>query len=326
MPATAAIDRVVLGGKFGERPLDVCRELLALFADQGGRWVETAHSYAGGRAERALGAALAAGDASAGSLRVITKVGHRDQTGRSTLQPDAVRRQIAVSVERLGRPIDLLMLHRDDEGAPVERLLEPVAEAVRSGLARQAGVSNWSAPRAEAARELLGRTLAAVSLQLSVALPLRPPRPGTRIAGAEDLRWAAERGVALHAWSPLAAGWIPSPSTAPPEAREVFSTPANRELLRRCDLLADRLGCSRGVVALAALLARNEQIRPVLGVERPAELAQAAQAAALAASEARTELGEMLDGRVGSRTGGSARPSARQPGAALRIGASFSTR
>ena len=263
--------------------------------------METAHSYAGGRAERALGEVLATSDA---RLRVITKVGHRDETGRSTLEPDAVRRQIAGSVERLGRPIDLLFLHRDDETAPVEHLLAPIAEALEAGLARRAGVSNWSQPRAESARRALGETLSAVSLQLSVVVPLRAPRPGTRVARAEDLRWAAARGIALHAWSPLAAGWIPSPTSAPPEARDVFSTPANRELLRRCDVLADRLDCSRSVVALASLLAGGERIRPVLGVERPAELAEAAQATALAASAAQVELRGLLDGHDRSAPGG----------------------
>ena len=286
------LERIVLGGRFGERPQQLSNELVACFAERGGRWVETAHAYAGGRAERAVGAAIEACDL---PLNVITKVGHPREDGRSTLGSDSLSGHIVTSVERLGRPIDLVMLHRDDERAPVERLLEPVVEAVRSGLARRAGVSNWSLSRIECSYRLLGDTLGAVSLQISLVLPQRPIWPGTRAAEANDLRWVAGHGMRLLAWSPLARGWVPDPASAPTEAQAAFSTPRNHALLRLCDRLADRCGCSRSVIALAGVLARGDMIHPVVGAERAVELADAAKAVALVGSAAWTEMRAHLE-------------------------------
>jgi 1-deoxyxylulose-5-phosphate synthase len=297
---TADLRDVVLGGRFGERSQQVSDELVEHFAARGGRRVETAHAYASGGAERAVRRAT---DASGVALRIITKVGHPTGSGGSTLGAGTLRRQIATSADRLGRRIDMVMLHRDDPGVPVERLVEPLAEAVRGGLAHEVGLSNWSLGRAEQARVVLGDMLRAISLQFSAVVPRRPIWPGTRAAGAEDLRWSTERGLELLAWSPLARGWIPEPGGAPPEARAAFASDANSAMLEGCDALARAHGCARSVVALAGVLASGDNIRPVVGAERPEELDDAADAVALAASDERGELRALFAARRSWREG-----------------------
>ncbi len=259
----------VLGGPFGERPQSAIDEVVACFAEHGGQWLETAHAYAGGAAETSVAAALAAVQV---DLSVITKVGHPTHDGRSTLLPAELRAQAEASRDRLGRPADLILLHRDDEAQPVDALAESLADMLERGAARAVGVSNWRVDRAIEARALLGRRFVAASLQLSVVRPVAPIWPGTRFASDADLDVLAAAGLDLIAWSPLARGWVPAPDHASPEVAAAFESDRNRKVLDDCDRVAVDVGLSRSEVALAAVLGARPNVRPVVGAARPAEV------------------------------------------------------
>lgn len=290
------LDRIVLGGSFGERDQEVTDALVACFAERGGVWLETAHAYADGLAERSVATAVAA---CPHPLRIATKVGHPDSVGVPTLGRRSLTRQIALSAERLQRPIDILILHRDDPGTPVPELLAPVVQALDRGIANGVGLSNWSLFRTQAAHDVLGDRLQAVSVQLSLVVPEEPMWAGTRAADGADLEWAEVTGVPLLAWSPLARGWIADPASAPPEARRSFSSSRNRRTLADCDRVASRHGLSRSAVALAGVLACGQLIRPILGAEHTWELLEAEAAIELADGPSAGVLRSLVRPRLG---------------------------
>ncbi len=112
--------RLVLGGRFGQVPVELSFRLLDQFRAAGGRMLETAHSYANGDAERVLGAWLRSRRCR-DTVTVVDKVGHPAPGEEPFLQPDVIRREVADSLRRLGTDcIDVLILHRDDPSNCVE--------------------------------------------------------------------------------------------------------------------------------------------------------------------------------------------------------------
>lgn len=259
----------MLGGPFGERSQSATDEIVACFAEQGGRWIETAHSYAEGGAESSVALAL---DVAPARLSVITKVGHPNTDGRSTLQIAELIEQAEVSCDRLRRPVDLILLHRDDEDQPVEHLAEALDAMLGRGTALSVGVSNWRADRAIQARGLLGPRFVASSLQFSIVQPVSPIWPGTRSASLAELDILGAANLDLISWSPLARGWVPKPDKVSSDIRVAFRSQHNRRVLEECDLIGVEVGLSRSEVALAGLLGFGANIRPVVGVSQPDEV------------------------------------------------------
>lgn len=285
--------RLVLGGRFGERSRRRTNELVEAFAERGGEWIETAHAYVNGEGERDVAAALAATGC---QMRVITKVGHPTVDGDSTLDPQSLETQLAISSERLERPLDAVLLHRDDPAIDVSELLGPLVAARATGLVGRIGVANWTLGRAIEARQALGE-MWALSLQLSVVTPVRPLWEGTRSAAPADLGWCQEVGVELLAWSPLARGWIPDRTSAPVEARTAFESTENHRIVAQCAEIAQRHACTTSVIALATLLRSGSQIRPIVGAEQISDLDDAGRAVHFT-----QELGGELDDLVRSLT------------------------
>jgi len=93
--------RLVLGGRFGQVPVELSFRLLDQFRAAGGRMLETAHSYANGDAERVLGAWLRSRRCR-DTVTVVDKVGHPAPGEEPSLQPDVIRREVADSLRRLG--------------------------------------------------------------------------------------------------------------------------------------------------------------------------------------------------------------------------------
>ncbi|MEV5778331.1 aldo/keto reductase [Streptomyces antimycoticus] len=272
--------RVVLGGRFGEEGESLSFARLDRFAECGGRYVDTAHSYADGRSEEVIGAWLRA---TGGSLEVLTKVGHPDACGVLDLSPSRLRAEANESRRRLGREaVDLLLLHRDDTTRPVAELADTLMGFARRGEARRIGVSNWSAPRLAQLVPLLladGRT-PVVSYQHSLAEPSRPLWPETRDA-REVAPVLMEFGLTLFAWAAQARGFFAG-RTEPvgDQAADPFGTPVNRERRERCRELAKRLGRRPETVALAWTLCATGAY-PIVGARTLAELDASLAAATL---------------------------------------------
>lgn len=276
----AGAHRIVLGGRFGEEDEAVSAARLDRFVMAGGRFVDTAHSYAAGRSEAVIGRWLRHHPR---AVAVVDKIGHPDEQGRLDLSPARLRAEAEISRDRLAAPaLDVVLLHRDDPARPVDVLVDGLARLADEGLARQVGLSNWAVPRAARAVELfIARGLPPVlSYQFSLAVPGRPLWPGTRHAGQAILDIVRRHGVPLVAWAGQARGYFTGATELVDGDGDPFATPANERRRARCLSLARQRGIAPETVALAWSL-HTDGVLPVVGARTLAELDTSMAAAAI---------------------------------------------
>jgi pyridoxine 4-dehydrogenase len=125
------------------------------------RFIDTAHLYASGESERAIGAALAPFP---DDLVVATKGGYRPGSGR----PDRLRAELEESFKRLRTDtITLYYLHRVDPEVPLEESLSVLREYHDAGRIEHVGVSDVRVDQIERARAVV--PIAAVQNQYNLA-------------------------------------------------------------------------------------------------------------------------------------------------------------
>lgn len=179
------------------------RGLLEMFRAAGGTLIDTAAAYGAGDAERLVGDLLAE-QGGRDEMVIATKAGFVIRDGQRMVDTSrrALLRDLAGSLRRLRTEhVDLWQLHAWGE-APLEESLSAVDQAVRSGMARYAGVSNfvgWQTAQAVTwQRAVAGRT-PIVSLQVEYSLLARR-------AEVEVLPAAEALGLGVFPWSPLGRG------------------------------------------------------------------------------------------------------------------------
>lgn len=124
-------------------------EFLRAAVDAGVNLIDTAHLYAGGESEQAIGNALAPFPE---QLVVATKGGYRPGEGA----PERLRAQVEQSLERLRTErISLYYLHRVDPETPLADSLGPLAEYRDAGRISHIGLSEVSVEQIERAREIV---------------------------------------------------------------------------------------------------------------------------------------------------------------------------
>ena len=199
-----SVSRLALGTMTWGRETapDEARDQLAAFLDAGGDLVDTAHGYADGLSEQALGSFL--GDlVEREDLAICTKAGISRRSGDRVVDTSrrALMNQLDTSLERLGTHyVDLWLVHAWSADTPVEETLSALEWAVTSGRARYVGVSNYSGwQSAHAATLMSARSIPLVANEVEYSLLRR------RVE--EEVAPAAEAlGLGLMPWSPLARG------------------------------------------------------------------------------------------------------------------------
>ena len=123
-----------------------CREAVAAALTCGYRHIDTAAMY-GNEAE--VGGAIGESGVPRSDLFVTTKV------WRDDLTHDALLRSVEASVERLAcGPVDLVLAHWPNAGIPFAETVGALNAAVRQGLARHIGVSNFPVALLDQAAEI----------------------------------------------------------------------------------------------------------------------------------------------------------------------------
>lgn len=284
-----SVHRIVLGGRFGEEDERVSMARLDRFAEAGGLFIDTAHSYAGGEAERVIGRWLRVNP---GTLAVVDKIGHPDDRGRLDLSRSRLETELTDSLRRLGvLTLDIVLLHRDDPARPVAELAETLADFVHSGRARQVGVSNWSPDRLAQLVIELGEhgVVPVVSYQYSLAVPAKPLWPGTRHADAALLAVINDHELPLFGWAAQARGFFAGRVEPTADSGlDPFDTEENHARRRRCRELAERLGTRPETVALAWSL-RAGRSYPIVGPRDMAELDHSLAASRLVLDDSTVE-------------------------------------
>jgi aryl-alcohol dehydrogenase-like predicted oxidoreductase len=263
--------RIVLGGKFGEEKQSQSYRRLDEFVSAGGRFVDTAYSYAAGAAEEVLGAWLRSNP---GTITIMDKIGHPNAGGVLDISTESLYRQVEESRQRLGvTTIDAILLHRDDPAVPVAELTDVLTRFVREGAARAVGFSNWGAERLACALELFADSgiTPLLSYQFSLAVPAREIWPGALHADEQIMAAKTRHRLPLLAWAAHARGFLAGRTEPDDLDDDPFDTPANRAARSRCAQVAASLDAPPEAVALAWTLS-NPGIFPIIGPRSTAEL------------------------------------------------------
>ena len=117
----------------------------------GGNAIDTARVYGDGESERALGEWLSRQPSSVREQLLIVSKGAHPDGDRRRVTPEEIERDLRVSVELLGGPVDVYLLHRDDPSVPVGTIVEALNALREAGLIRAFGTSNWTTERIDEA-------------------------------------------------------------------------------------------------------------------------------------------------------------------------------
>ena len=251
----------------------------AVFAS-GGNCFETAHIYGGGHSEHALGQWIKVRGVRE-DIVIVDKGAHPNGT-QQRVEPDAIRRDLLESLERLDTPyIDLYLLHRDNPRVPVAPLVDSLEEHRQAGRIRAYGVSNWRCERIDEANAYahgIGASgMVSSSPHFSLAEQSAPPWPGCHsIAGADgtvDRDWYLGQRIPVLCWSSLAGGFFSGrvdPGNFATHERQMpsiwcYDTPVNWRRLERARAQADERNRTVPQIALAWLLAQSALFFPIIG-------------------------------------------------------------
>lgn len=187
--------------------------------------------------------------------------------------PANARRAIEGSLQRLGTDvIDLFYLHRPDPKTPIEESVGAMAELVQAGKARFLGLSEVTADQLRRAHAVHPIT----ALQSEYSL-------WERYVEEEMLATCRELGIGLVPYSPLGRGFLSGRirSKADLEADDFRATlprfdeanlDANLKLVDRLRAIAEEKGVTPAQLALAWVLAQGDDIVPIPGSRKIANL------------------------------------------------------
>ena len=203
--------------------------------------------------------------------------------------PDNARRAIEGSLRRLGTDvIDLFYLHRPDPKTPIEESVGAMAELVQAGKARFLGLSEVTAD------------------QLRRAHAVHP-------ITALMLATCRELGIGLVPYSPLGRGFLSGKirSKADLEANDFRATlprfdaanlDANLKLVDRLRAIAEEKGVTPAQLALAWVLAQGDDIVPIPGSRKIANLDDNIDAVDIPLTQDdRTRIADAMSGVQGAR-------------------------
>ncbi len=216
---------------------------------------------------------------------IATKFGNEvnaagERTGRVNGTPEYIRMSVDGSLQRLGLDvIDLYYQHRVDPDTPIEETFGVLGELVQAGKVRFLGIS-------EAAADTIRRAHATSPLsavQTEYSLFSRDVEDNGVLATVREL------GIGFVPYSPLGRGFLSGRirsiddfdqddfrRTSPRFQGENFER--NLAVLDEVVALADAKGVTPSQLALAWVLAQGEDLAPIPGTRRVANLEENASA------------------------------------------------
>lgn len=241
----------------------LARDCLDAARQAGVNFFDNAETYAGGKSEEIMGAAIRELGWERHSYVISTKFfwGLFDDVNMSnTLNRKYLMQAIDRSLERLGLDfVDLIYCHRPDPETPIEETVWAMSDIIASGKALYWGTSEWSADEIRAAWDVADRhhlhKPVVEQPQYNLFERDRVQREYARLY--EDI------GLGLTTWSPLASGLltgkyvdgVPEGSRATLPGYEWLAeqlTDRDRnDRVRRLGEVAERLGVSTSQLAIA---------------------------------------------------------------------------
>ncbi len=252
------------------------RKVYDTFLEAGGNFIDTANVYTNGTSERLLGEFMH------GQRERIVLATKYTNAAPGT-DPNAAGNQRKSMVQALEASlktdfIDLYWLHIWDQITPIEEVMRTFDDLVRQGKILYAGVSDmpaWVVAKANTLADLRGWT-PFVGLQIEYSLIERTPE-------RELVPMAADLGLGVTAWSPLAGGVLTGKQLEAGGAKDSrqsdpgmqqFMTPDARKeaIVREVVAVARECGHSPAQVALAWLRQRAKPVIPIIGARKLAQV------------------------------------------------------
>lgn len=266
--------------------VDAAASMLKIAYDSGVNFFDNAESYAGGRSEEIMGAALRKLGWRRASYAVSTKFYWGLNAGpneKNTLNRKYLLQAIDGSLKRFGLDyVDLVFCHRPDRNTPIEEVVWAMSDIVASGRAIYWGTSEWSAEELREAWEIADRR------------NLRKPQmeqPQYNMLTRDKVEKEFSRlydgiGLGLTTWSPLASGvlsgkyanGVPSGSRLSLPGYEWLKEAVYRRetiaAVAELESVARELGATPSQLGIA-WCARNPRVSTVItGASRPEQVAE----------------------------------------------------
>ncbi len=265
-------------------------QLLDAALDLGCNTLDTAHVYAGGNSERAIGQWLQERK-NRDKVTIISKGAHHNADRKRVTAFD-ITADLHDSLARLQTDyIDVYLLHRDDPDVAVKPIVDVLNEHLRAGKIRAFGGSNWRHERIEEANQYAkdqGLTpFAASSPHFSLAEQVDDPwGPGcVAISGPKEQdaqQWYEQTQLAVFAYSSLARGFFSgrisrenfeqTRDTLDAACQKAYCHEPNFQRLDRAQELAEDKGVSVPQLALAYVLNQPLNMFALVGAANREEL------------------------------------------------------
>ncbi len=294
------------GWEYGWGPQDEADSIRTIqrAIDLGINWIDTAAVYGLGRSEEVIGKAIRG---RRDQVIIATKCGLVWDEGSTVpygrLKAWSVRKEVEASLRRLNVDvIDLYQIHWPNPDEDIEEAWATIADLVREGKIRYAGVSNFSVEQMKRIQPI------------HPIASLQPPyNMLRREIEAEILPFCAANNIGVIVYSPMASGVLTERfsrerAAALPEDdwrrrfNDNFREPllsANLALVDGLRAIAARYGRTVSQLAIAWTLRRPEVTSAIVGARRPEQIEETAPAADWTLPpEAVAEIDELLARRA----------------------------
>ena len=264
--------------------------------------LDTAHIYAGGDSERAIGEWMKE-RGNRDDIVIISKCSHPNQD-RKRVTPYDIGADLLDTLARLKTDyVDIYMLHRDDTDVPVSEIVDAMNKHVKAGRIRAFGGSNWTHQRlAEANAYAAENGLVPFScsspnfsLASQVADPWGDNSGSVTLSGPKntDARaWYADQQMPVFAWSSLARGFFSGRLTrenyrdvADGACARAYCHEENFTRLDRVRELAEQKSMSVPQIALAYVMSQPMKVFALIGAQNRSEMQANLDAANLKLTE-----------------------------------------
>lgn len=265
------------GWKSGWGPQDDEESIAAIHRalDLGINWIDTAAVYGLGHSEEIIAKALRG---MSEKPIIATKCGLVwNEKGEvfGCLKRDSIRKEVEDSLRRLEvEVIDLYQIHWPDPDPDIEEAWSTMADLVKEGKIRYAGVSNFNVEQ----MKRIEKIHPIASLQPPYSMIMRDIEK-------EILPYCAEKNMGVIVYSPMQKGLLTGKFTPervknlPPDDHRrndpQFNEPLlsiNLELVEKLKPIAEKHGRTLAQLAIAWVLRRPEVTAAIVGTRRPSQI------------------------------------------------------